>query len=360
MKGTAHTDGTSLAALRDSGVQIFGAGQFARSVARVLQERGVQVHRFLVSQVPGAAIVDGIACDSVSSVALDSGPTWIAVHNHHPASDAGVLSHVLRGLSPNAQLVWPQQYYALLAAELGWRFWLHPIADYGVISDRIASGRALLHDEVSQRNFDAVLAFRTALTDPVGPQPDGEVTYLPRWFQRHLALPLHFVDAGAYHGETTLQFASLVPLKTAYAFEPDPVNHEQMLRAFEISNLDVKSYRAGVGAASGSVCFAGGAGEASHVSATGGTRVPVVALSEALTAVPINFIKLDVEGQERPALEGARDLIEAQRPLLAIAGYHRWDDLWEIPHLIASFGRDYRISLGVHKYNTFDLVFYAH
>ena len=360
MQEVARAGVISLASLRDTGVQLFGAGQFARGVARALRTHGVTVHRFLVSHVPLESVVDGIVCEVVSPFALEAGPTWIALHNHHRVSDTVMLTNELRTLSPNVQLVWPQQYYPVLEADLGWRFWLHSVDDYVLMRDRIASGRALLNDEVSRQNYDAVLAFRTAMSDPVAPQPDGEITYLPTWFRSHLQQPLQFVDAGAYHGETTLLFASLVPVATAYAFEPDPVNHEQMLRAFTHSTLDVKSYRAGVGAASGSVGFSGGSGESSHVSETGATRVPVVTLSEALADVPINFIQLDVEGQERPALEGARALIEAERPLLAIAGYHLWDDLWEIPQLINSFKRNYRIALGVQKYNTFDLVFYAY
>ena len=48
----------------------------------------------------------------------------------------------------------------------------------------------------------------------------------------------------------------------------------------------------------------------------------------------VDFIKMDIEGAERQALEGARDTVARFRPKLAIAMEHRPEDLREIPALI--------------------------
>jgi FkbM family methyltransferase len=57
----------------------------------------------------------------------------------------------------------------------------------------------------------------------------------------------------------------------------------------------------------------------------------------------INFIKLDIEGAELKALEGAENLIIRDQPKLAIACYHLLEHYWEIPKLVLSFNPNYRI-----------------
>lgn len=55
----------------------------------------------------------------------------------------------------------------------------------------------------------------------------------------------------------------------------------------------------------------------------------------------IDFIKMDIEGGEVPALRGAKETIERFRPNLAICLYHIWDDPFTIPELINSFDVEY-------------------
>jgi FkbM family methyltransferase len=55
----------------------------------------------------------------------------------------------------------------------------------------------------------------------------------------------------------------------------------------------------------------------------------------------VDFLKVDVEGADLGVLEGAAETIRSQRPRLAIACYHRPDDLVTIPDFIASLGVPY-------------------
>lgn len=59
----------------------------------------------------------------------------------------------------------------------------------------------------------------------------------------------------------------------------------------------------------------------------------------------VNFIKMDIEGSEIPALNGARETIKRYKPKLAISVYHKWDDLKIIPKLINDIYPGYKFYL---------------
>lgn len=87
--------------------------------------------------------------------------------------------------------------------------------------------------------------------------------------------------------------------------------------------------------------------------------IACAALDDLLLNTAVDFIKLDVEGAEIPALLGGRRLIETHRPTLAISLYHRPDDLWAIPATLDSICPNYRLFIRQHYFNSFDSVLYA-
>ena len=77
---------------------------------------------------------------------------------------------------------------------------------------------------------------------------------------------------------------------------------------------------------------------------TAGDRIQTVTLDDyvVLMDLPrVDFIKMDIEGSEVMALNGALHTIRHFKPKLAICLYHKWDDPFTIPTLIASTGVDY-------------------
>lgn len=60
----------------------------------------------------------------------------------------------------------------------------------------------------------------------------------------------------------------------------------------------------------------------------------------------VDFIKMDVEGAEIPAIRGAYDTIERFKPRLAIATEHKPDDESTIPFTVRAIRPDYRMQCG--------------
>lgn len=60
----------------------------------------------------------------------------------------------------------------------------------------------------------------------------------------------------------------------------------------------------------------------------------------------IDYLKMDIEGQEVNALHGATEILKKQSPKLMISGYHKLSDFWEIPCLIKKINPAYKIYVG--------------
>ena len=170
-----------------------------------------------------------------------------------------------------------------------------------------------------------------------------------------------FVDGGAFDGQTSLAFRKWAKGKYAniWAFEPEgemAVKCRELLKNFQ----NVSIINKGLWKEAGCVSFQSD-GVLSTVSehSDKGNKIPVAALDEVLKDKRVTFIKLDVEGSELEALQGAERIIREQKPKLAISVYHKPQDIWELPELIMSYGSDYKFYLRHYTLCEYDSVLYA-
>lgn len=73
-------------------------------------------------------------------------------------------------------------------------------------------------------------------------------------------------------------------------------------------------------------------------------QVPTITLDDYVQRhdlSKLDLVKMDIEGAEVPALNGAQESIRRFRPRLAICIYHKWDDVITIPRSIAQTGVEY-------------------
>ncbi|MEK7432694.1 MAG: FkbM family methyltransferase [Cyanobacteriota bacterium] len=73
----------------------------------------------------------------------------------------------------------------------------------------------------------------------------------------------------------------------------------------------------------------------------------------------IDFIKMDIEGAEIPALIGASETIKKFKPKLAISAYHKIDDFITISNFIKSLEPSYKIFVDHYTIHSEETVIYA-
>lgn len=168
-----------------------------------------------------------------------------------------------------------------------------------------------------------------------------------------------FADAGAFTGDTVEAFISAVHGKyqAIYAFEPDLKNYSKLLESVkEYPNIICR--QAGIGEETKQLRFSSRA-DGSKVDSTGNEVVQIVALDDVLADIPVTYLKMDIEGMECPALRGAKKLIQANRPKLAICTYHSNQDMVDVPRLILELNPDYQLFMRHYTTSLCETVCYA-
>ncbi len=152
-----------------------------------------------------------------------------------------------------------------------------------------------------------------------------------------------YVDLGAYDGDSVVEWHTLYPDHgEIYALEP---NHKSFLKLKE-NTKDIPSVTALEFAAWNKkevLFFNGKSGRSAAISDTGKTEVMGIDVDSVCQKA--DFIKFDVEGAEREAIEGCRRLITAKKPALCISAYHRTEDIFAIPLQVKALCPDYRVYL---------------
>ena len=169
-----------------------------------------------------------------------------------------------------------------------------------------------------------------------------------------------FVDCGALNGATTLEYSRHVPdFKCAYVYEPMPQMYEicvKNLAVFDSSRIVVR--KAAVSDCNGKTYFDPFIEGSSHISEAGSIEVPTIRLDDDILE-SVDFIKMDIEGAEQVAIDGAQKHIREDRPVLAISVYHLPADLRLIPLMLIRMCPNYKFYLRHHMPNTNETIFYG-
>ena len=151
-----------------------------------------------------------------------------------------------------------------------------------------------------------------------------------------------YLDLGAYNGDTALQYSHIFPaISNITAVEPDIKNYAKLVSNTEDLG-NVKCFNYLISDESGITHINLGKGRGVHEQKSG-KEIESITVDDLLAGSPVDLIKYDVEGNEFKALTGSANTIREYKPLLHIACYHKSSDIYEIPLLVKSLRKDYRI-----------------
>ena len=217
-----------------------------------------------------------------------------------------------------------------------------------------------LSDEESKHTFVKAIRFRCSLRKRDLPKYYREDK---QYFDRVVTLSEQevFVDCGAYIGDTADRFLAQTnrKYKRIVCFEPDAQNY-RILKQKNVPRL--VAILSGVWNADTELCFESDNATASKISeseASSAKKVRVSRIDSIPECKDATFIKMDIEGAELFALEGARETVLRNRPKLAICIYHSDEDMLRIAEYIHSLNPDYKLYVRHYSYEAYETVLYA-
>lgn len=328
------------------GIYIFGAYKVGVYVAREAARQGVRIKGFIDND-PGrnGTRLEGAEVFSPDRVDLRSAVVVVASGQHGNAILAQ-LSGVCEKVLNMSEFLYaadaghgPEAYFAEVVHQ--------PIRE----AYRYLSIFLRLADETSRQVFNSLIGMRTTLSicSALESKSPASNEYFDSAFVS-AEQARYFVDAGAFTGDT---LASLErhfgPVEQAYLFEPElPAYYEALKRFSDRENVWV--FNMGLDAQPSRSSYSpelscNVLGEIEGpVSATATSYIQGVPL-DRLVHGKVGLFKLDIEGMEERALQGAAAVIKRERPVLAVCAYHRADDYWKLIDAVTAIRPDYRIGL---------------
>lgn len=160
----------------------------------------------------------------------------------------------------------------------------------------------------------------------------------------------HYLDLGAYRGDTVDELLrySGGSYGSIIALEPDRRTFRKLCEHID-GMQNVTAVQKAVYSSGGVANFNSAAGRQSSIG-QGKEEIETVTVDGLCCGREITYIKMDVEGAEIDAINGARETLAEKKPKLNIALYHRFSDIFEIPLLINSINPDYKFHLRRHPY----------
>lgn len=158
------------------------------------------------------------------------------------------------------------------------------------------------------------------------------------------------VDCGAYKGDSTEMMAEVISPAEIIAAEPDP---KTFLKLSAYAEREERTRVTPVNCAVGNECSTisfmshGGRGSAAEGLSKSAKciDVPLLTVESIAAGKKVDLIKLDVEGNELSAIEGALGIIREQKPNMAVSVYHRTEDIFSLPLLLKSLLPDHSFFL---------------
>ena len=198
-----------------------------------------------------------------------------------------------------------------------------------------------LADELSRRTFENIIKYKLS----------GKLDYLfdceaqksePFDNILNLSDDESFFDLGAYNGDTVADFISRVSsYKSITAVEPDKKSFKKLvLNTEDLNNIECKNVAISDFSGNGGFAMQGGR----NSTASGNTtEIEFATIDSIAEKNAPSYIKMDLEGEELKAIQGAENTILKYKPKMLISCYHRTEDLFSIVEAVFKIRDDYKL-----------------
>lgn len=228
----------------------------------------------------------------------------------------------------------------------------------------------MLGDELSKKVLTNVLRYKlehdgALLEEIASPLED-------RYFERGL-LKGHslrnYLDCGAYTGDSLQQYLDFVGRSYGQVIccEADQNNARQIIDRISREGLgEIRVDVRGIWSRSGRASFVLAGEKSGYILVDGaraeGKRIKIdtTTIDELCNAMPVDFIKLEIDGAEYEGILGGIYIIRTMHPVVAVSVYHHREDILRIPLLLKALYQDYELYLRYYGRSSLtDIVCYA-
>lgn len=359
MKEILSGDDKVIKYLRESELPlyIYGNGELAEAVTSYLNDRGIKIKAYFV--------------DDVYFQEADKDSNRV-----YPISELNVMKgehDLILGQTACLKYTWqdvekkfPQCVMAVHLSEVYPEYFGIDYMDeeyYKEHEQEFDTITNSLFDEVSKKSMTAYLKAKV----------EKDRTYLlpyivsPQYFfdemRQFIGNNEIVVDCGAFEGDSLQDFLKLTggAYEKYYACEPNIINLACCREYVEKNHLkNIEYIQKGIWNQEEKLCFEyDGAGGISRISNHSETVIETDSIDNILDGDKATIIKMDIEGAEKKAIEGAKNTIAKYHPILCISAYHCKDDIIELYRMIKEYYDNYQFMFRLHKFHTVDAVLYA-
>ncbi len=223
--------------------------------------------------------------------------------------------------------------------------------------DKLIKVYNLLGDNLSKKLFSQVIDFRLNFNYL---DKDFIFSLEKQYFENFIDFEKieTFVDGGGFDGDTSLKAIDFFPnLRKIYFFEPCPSSMKVAKKNLSNFSNIVFFFEFALSSVNSISFLTLDKMNANHLTTSNGLPVVTKKL-DSLIDCNIDYLKLDVEGEELNALKGAKNLIKTKKPIIAVCVYHKQEHFWEIPEFILSLSPNYRIYFRHYTEGIYESVMY--
>ena len=222
--------------------------------------------------------------------------------------------------------------------------------------DKYSEVYDLLEDEKSKEIFEKVINFKITFDYNFmdGFINDFEGQYFDKGIVP-LIKDIVFLDGGGYVGDTTPNIIKNYPdYKKIYLIEPNKLHINIAKRDFqEVNNIVFIN----CGLSNKKITLIEDS-QSKQNNCDHHYQANNMDTIDNIIKEKIDFIKLDIEGAEQDAIDGAIDTIKKYKPIMAICVYHKAEDWYKIPQKVLAVYSEYKIYLRHYMEGIYETVMY--